>query len=1431
MAALNANSGLYEQRSLWRTRTAELGRYAVGLEVYFELLRWFGTTFAVMLIFYIPILIVYSLGDFAGTDANQLVKLTVGNIGSCGPWDVNCTSVDSYQYRPLTSLSTSLVSDATTGIAALDFIAMLVMLISTVYFARVKVFKISEANRARNPSTRDFSIQVSRLPRRINNHQSYAEQLAAHFQALVPGESIVEVSLMRNYDGQLPSLEHINLLKSELVKITASLNRGDYPDKEITMRMRAHEIAEELEEVKQLMSTSLERDVTGAFIIFDSFDARDRVVHLYNRGGFGCFMQSSSLRFLGHRISVTDGPEPSSVLYHHLDSTAYEKRRRRCGSGWASFAVISSIAAMMIYSFYSLSDHVQTSAARQIWVVAPFSPDSANCYQACEFRLYPDADCLNTSVLGNNLTIFDSSQTTDGAKRVVDGVGLDSSNPAALCTATGSWFPQAQCIPKPTPAGLLTTTGSGRRLAAAMRTCNVTGVWSILNSASNAGTACPSFWTNPCCASAALDQSNRALMCDASSIDPSYDRGQYSVADWLTQVCKVYQTFNSPTPMAACSASTIQMLIASGPGCASLYYQSSSRLYCECYSELTASPLAKSTINPAYTIDQYAMKTCDTYQASALGTGALSQFTAYHSTLFDALYQSCSQNMRIFRNVANMYRVSAQITFASVPTNWGGATPVLMQYLFGSSIQYTGFNLYALETARSPVSSGSNVFISRVTFTAASTDDTASSKLIDKISAALLSISKSQIASVSVGSKQMKTTQLCGPSAYTCPNVDQCIDKSLFCDGFPDCEKISTFTGVGASGSYSQIASDEFGICTHPKSPGACTWQNGLFQCGSGECILFNYWCDDVNDCADSSDEVNSLCLKRKSLKLAAAVPALTQYVGYRFGESVQPACLMYSLNAAYYSYKKVRLFSCDPSFAYHQGDITIRDPANLCRQMAVVDFSFASEYSGQYGSYNEYIRKPNVIPCTDDSVCILPRQCFSSYTGEHIPVAASGQSGYCLTPLHAALAKSEVSLDMSVCFNNIPLSIQVARSIYNAFNDTSELLQQGTYRCFCSQQLLYNTHDEFFMYPPYTNDAVKEVCKVYFERLVFNEAMGYIYAIIVVILNVLLKYSLLAFTAIERQSSSDGQQASFFAKLLPVSFINTSILFVIANGYFLNGVNGLGFGYGSYSEISKNWFKVLGSSYVLSLWLQTLFSVSSPIIHAKLKNLYTEWRYKRPVESRDLVQFGFAARAATTSALLSGCCMFSAGLPLLVLVGFIYCFLSYWADKYALLRILRTPDPVSAQFISTAAESMVVLGVFLHSLLTMWIFSNQELFPSSFINATASSYFAYYVGGSDYNNIASGSIPSQSSTLRQYWLARTAGLLRNSAMPSCILAVICLLYFTFRILTIVTGIRCCCRRDKKAGLPEGLTFRSISDQLKYDGLMNTFNISEVATI
>lgn len=299
-------------------------------------------------------------------------------------------------------------------------------------------------------------------------------------------------------------------------------------------------------------------------------------------------------------------------------------------------------------------------------------------------------------------------------------------------------------------------------------------------------------------------------------------------------------------------------------------------------------------------------------------------------------------------------------------------------------------------------------------------------------------------------------------------------------------------------------------------------------------------------------------------------------------------------------------------------------------------------------------------------------------------------------------------------------IDIAVARQAKEAAAGSP--LRDKTYTCFCRQQSRKNLAG--FISPPYDNPQ-EELCSEWSldMTLTYMEVGGSVLAITVLNQFLLIMYRY--FIDWERLCTVTDVARSQLWKLFLAQFVNTGLLMLLINANIkdypavLSFIQALSIGKGHYNDIGGQWFTVVGTSLVVTIIVGVCLSVLTPLFMTHVVQPLTRCFLCRGKMTQEAVnevyalpEWNLSLRMAETMNIVFCVVMYSGGMPILYLVGFLYCAMAYWADKWVLLRGSCRPPQYTEDVVRMGAMLMP-LAALLHTAVTGWVFGSQLLFPS----------------------------------------------------------------------------------------------------------------------
>mmetsp|Transcript_11311 Transcript_11311/g.34059 ORF Transcript_11311/g.34059 Transcript_11311/m.34059 type:complete len:245 (-) Transcript_11311:25-759(-) len=192
--------------------------------------------------------------------------------------------------------------------------------------------------------------------------------------------------------------------------------------------------------------------------------------------------------------------------------------------------------------------------------------------------------------------------------------------------------------------------------------------------------------------------------------------------------------------------------------------------------------------------------------------------------------------------------------------------------------------------------------------------------------------------------------------------------------------------------------------------------------------------------------------------------------------------------------------------------------------------------------------------------------------------------------------------------------------------------------------------------------------------------------------------------------------------------------------------------------------------------------------------------------------------------------------------IGFLYCFVAYWLDKWCLLRGALKPPAYDANLLKTAVL-MFPVAAFLHAVVTLWCFGNQNVFPGDwsvlqgFFGGIVNMDEARYIGIIEDYYVASEE--GRNRMFLDYLHARLLDFARWSCwLLLCIFLVFCV-YYIFSLLnslflqpilapfyTLINGkVR---HKLLQQGEAQGTDFHAKEKEMTENGIVPTYNLHKV---
>lgn len=387
------------------------------------------------------------------------------------------------------------------------------------------------------------------------------------------------------------------------------------------------------------------------------------------------------------------------------------------------------------------------------------------------------------------------------------------------------------------------------------------------------------------------------------------------------------------------------------------------------------------------------------------------------------------------------------------------------------------------------------------------------------------------------------------------------------------------------------------------------------------------------------------------------------------------------------------------------------------------------------------------------------------------------------------------------------PVSFLAAKG---AFAKGEDPVDFPSIRCFCATR--FRTAGRSFQTPPYDTEE-KQICKPWSQHELKKLGFLVVAVVIVVVINQIL---LLIFTCLDkfaRYCTATALARNQMINLMGTQVVNLGVLTLIVSLNFRTGVRltWLSIGQGPYDDLDATWFVVIGASIIGAIAGQVLCSIIFPLIWGKLvipltvkfaeRDLLTQTPLNDVYEYPD---WCLSIRLAETMTIVFCILLYAGGLPLLYIIGAIYCFLAYWVDKWSLLRVSRQPPSYNSSCI-TIACNLLPFACASHAVLTMFFYGNQDVFPSDWGPLSPVWQIVVGLSSSDYDDVMEtfqyGDGVDRDQVFNKYLRARVLDWSRKGNTLLLIIFLVSAAYYAFLGLGMpllrCLGLWKCCRTGK----------------------------------
>ena len=200
----------------------------------------------------------------------------------------------------------------------------------------------------------------------------------------------------------------------------------------------------------------------------------------------------------------------------------------------------------------------------------------------------------------------------------------------------------------------------------------------------------------------------------------------------------------------------------------------------------------------------------------------------------------------------------------------------------------------------------------------------------------------------------------------------------------------------------------------------------------------------------------------------------------------------------------------------------------------------------------------------------------------------------------------------------------------------------------------------------------------------------------------------------------------SIMWKSFIIQFINTGIIIVLVNMEIKEVISWnetFPFFTGKYDDLNPSWYFDVGSTILFYM----IINIFSPHIACLISYYYLLMRrccdrkFSKNKNTAKLTrteyfdlyigpEFSIGSRYAQILSSIFVVLIYSSGMPILYICCFLFFLITFWVDKWMILRFYRTP-PHTDLYISKLFNQIILLGIIVHFCVGLWIYGNKQIF------------------------------------------------------------------------------------------------------------------------
>jgi len=282
---------------------------------------------------------------------------------------------------------------------------------------------------------------------------------------------------------------------------------------------------------------------------------------------------------------------------------------------------------------------------------------------------------------------------------------------------------------------------------------------------------------------------------------------------------------------------------------------------------------------------------------------------------------------------------------------------------------------------------------------------------------------------------------------------------------------------------------------------------------------------------------------------------------------------------------------------------------------------------------------------------------------------------------------------------------------------------------CYCIQEFIeaIRTHGANGL--TVVQEAEGELCIDLLSAYATSQSLIVGAALLVVVVNAVLKAVLTAITKFERHANRSDETASLAFKIFVAQFVNTALIVLLVNAQFafiesLGLSDGLfGLFAGGFSSFVPQWYSAVGVGVCITM----LSNVIVPHVSAITAVVLRPFKFccKRPIDDEDMAdlyalpQFDASSKYPIILNVVFVTMLYATGMPILYPIAAVFMLATYWIDRFCLMRCTARPAFEDAE-VARQIGRLLPVAVFLHLAFGIWMLGDPETLKSDVFQLSA---------------------------------------------------------------------------------------------------------------